>query len=104
MAKGEYFNFQVDLICNESVNSTDTEFALEGSETTDPDENGAVLTIIKVTADTKYGCALYQTHYILELLSGFKYLYVVIAFVLGLIECFYGSKIFKPTLFLVSLF
>lgn len=65
-------------------------------------ESGATPTTIKITADTKYGCALYKTNYILKMLSGFKYLYVVVAFVLGLIECFYGSKIFKPTLFLVS--
>jgi hypothetical protein len=64
------------------------------------DESGTFKTI-SVTAESKYGCAIYQTHYILEIISSFKYLYVVVAFVLGLVECFYGNKIFKPTLFLV---
>jgi hypothetical protein len=97
----DYFNLQIDLFCNEAVNSTQTEFKLENVVKGEPDDNGITLTTITVSSETKYGCALYKTHYILELLSGFKYLYVVIAFVLGLVECFYGNKIFKPTLFLV---
>lgn len=102
LATGNYYNFQIDLICNPAVNSTDTQFMLSKVvKNEDLVDDGISLTTITVTAETKYGCALYQTHYILELLSSFKYLYVVVAFVLGLVECFYGNKIFKPTLFLV---
>jgi hypothetical protein len=54
-----------------------------------------------VEADTKYGCPVYESHYLVQMLDNFKYLYVVLAFVIGLVECFYGHKIFKPTLFLV---
>jgi hypothetical protein len=57
---------------------------------------------IDVQGKSKYGCSVYRGTEILDQLEKFKYFYVVLAFVVGLVECFYGNRIIKPTLFFVS--
>lgn len=94
-----YFNVQIDLICNKSVISNNTIFYLKNTTRSTLDLN---LTTIMIEGETTHACAVYSSNFILEILEKYKYVYVVIAFVFGLIECFYGHKIIKPTLFLVS--
>jgi len=55
-----------------------------------------------ISSDSQYFCAQYSYHDILEKLRSFKYLYIIAALLIGLIECYFGYYFFKPTIFLVD--
>lgn len=65
-------------------------------------EIDAIKKTVIIRGKAKESCPIYQPNPYIQKIIGFKYLYVVLAFVLGLIECFYGFKLFKPTLFVVK--
>lgn len=93
-----YFNVQINLLCDKSINANNTKFYLKNTTRSTSDLN---LTTIEIEAFTTHACPVYSSNFILEILEKYKYVYVVLAFVIGLVECFYGHKIIKPTLFLV---
>lgn len=99
LPKGDfYFNFQVSVLCEKSISSKDTKFYLKSTlrSTVDPR-----LTTIAIEGYSTNGCAVYSSNFIIDLLEKYKYIYVVLAFVIGLILCFLGRKIIKFVLFLV---
>ena len=55
-----------------------------------------------IIGDTKSACPTYNTSELMKWLDGFEWVYMVIAVILGLIECFAGCRIFKATLFLMG--
>lgn len=64
-------------------------------------KNGDQQTII-IDGKASESCPIYQPNPYIQKIIGFKYLYILLAFVIGLVECFYGFKLFKPTLFMVK--
>lgn len=104
VAAGDYYNLQIDLYCNENINATDTKFALQSIvKSQEIQTQGQSLRTIVIQAESKYGCPKYQSSFVVLLLSKLTYLYVFLFFVIGLIECFYGNKVLKPTLFFVKI-
>ena len=60
--------------------------------------------ILQIEGTSQQACPIYEAHFIVKKLRNFKYLYVCVAFVVGLAICFYGLKLFKPTLFIVRIY
>jgi hypothetical protein len=95
---GTYEHLKMKLYCE--INPADKLLLIRTPDpvTYDP-KTGEYLLI----GHAKSACPVYSANGVLKWLEGFEWIYTVIAVVLGLIECFYGCRIFKVTLFLVSL-
>ena len=89
----EQISIEFKLYCNYTLGNP----VFEADAILDENEKKIV-----VVGSAKEACPVYDGHYIYEKIAKFKYLYIVVAFVIGLVECFYGYKLLKHTLFLVS--
>ena len=89
-SQNQEFTFKLSLECDPNVSSA----VFEPAELVED-------SVLLVRGTSPEACPVYKTHFIVQKLRNFKYLYVCLAFVLGLALCFYGLKLFKPTLFIV---
>lgn len=57
---GNYYNFQIDLLCNDTVGAAETKFKLQSIiKSQETGTEGQSLSTIIVQAESKYGCPLY---------------------------------------------
>lgn len=88
------FSITFDLKCNKTMK--DFEF----KKVTFNDKIGNFL----VDGEGKASCPILGASTFYAMLGQYKYLYAIIAIVIGVVECFFGFRLFKPTLFLVKIY
>lgn len=90
---------RIDLVCSKEQEST-WSVTNPDSKATYNEETGEYL----ISGTSKHACPFYDADPIFEWLEGFEWIYVVLAVTIGLVECFFGSKLYKLTLFLLGFF
>jgi hypothetical protein len=90
------YNVEFLLECNENIET----FIWGSQETIFNPKNASFL----VHGKGKKACPSYNGSFLVDFFDNFSFLTAVLAVVGGIIQCFYGYKLYKPTLFAIGFF